>query len=74
QKWIGTYGSEWFGELVGEQINRMDHLAEGLPEERRKELKTRFRRSSYYEWQFWQQAWTMETWELPAKKESVRHA
>lgn len=74
QKWIGTYGSEWFGELVNEQIERMDDLAEGLPEERRKELKTRFMRSSYYEWQFWQQAWTMETWELPAKKESVRHA
>ncbi|MFP3513270.1 hypothetical protein SB775_27610, partial [Peribacillus sp. SIMBA_075] len=33
QKWIGTYGSEWFGELVNEQIERMDSLAEGLPED-----------------------------------------
>lgn len=71
-RWIETYGSEWFGELVQEQIGRMDRLAEGLPAERRQELKDRFRRSSYYEWNFWQQAWTMETWELPAQvKEGV---
>ena len=43
----------------------LDRLAENLSEERRQELKDRFRRSSYYEWNFWQQAWTMETWELP---------
>lgn len=62
KRWIETYGSEWFGELVEEQISRMDNLAEGLPEQRRKELKERFRRSSYYEWNFWEQAWKKETW------------
>lgn len=64
-RWIGTYGSEWFSELVNEQINRMNTLAEGLPEERRAELKNHFRRSSFYEWNFWQQAWTMESWNVP---------
>ncbi|MTD31154.1 thiaminase II [Planomicrobium sp. YIM 101495] len=63
-RWIGTYGSEWFGELVNEQIGRMNELADKLPQERRNELKTHFRRSVYYEWHFWQQAWTMESWDV----------
>jgi thiaminase/transcriptional activator TenA len=63
-RWIETYGSEWFGELVTEQIERMDKLAEGLPEARHRELKDRFRRSSYYEWHFWEQAWKKETWSV----------
>lgn len=63
-RWIETYGSEWFGELVAEQIERMDKLAEGLPEARRRELKDHFRRSSYYEWNFWEQAWKKETWSV----------
>ena len=69
QRWIATYGSEWFGELVNEQIDRMNQLAENLPEKRKQELKDRFRRSSYYEWNFWEQAWTMETWavNVPSK-------
>lgn len=61
-RWIDTYGGEEFAALVNEQIERMDLLAEGLTETRRKELKDRFRRSSYYEWNFWEQAWTMQTW------------
>lgn len=63
-RWIETYGGEEFALLVNEQIDRMDQLAEGLPEIRRKELKDRFRRSSYYEWNFWDQAWTMQTWDV----------
>jgi thiaminase/transcriptional activator TenA len=66
QRWIATYGSEWFSELVIEQIDRMNHLAENLPDKRQKELKERFRRSSYYEWNFWEQAWTMESWTVEA--------
>ncbi|PSL36397.1 thiaminase /4-amino-5-aminomethyl-2-methylpyrimidine deaminase [Planomicrobium soli] len=66
KRWIETYGSEWFGKLVIEQIERMDELAEGLPEIRRSELKDRFRRSSYYEWNFWEQAWKKETWSVEA--------
>lgn len=69
-RWIGTYGSEWFGELVTEQIDRMDQLAEGLSAERRQELKDRFRRSSYYEWNFWEQAWTKETWTVKTYREA----
>lgn len=63
-RWIETYGSAEFAALVNEQKTRMDRLAEGLPSERIKELKERFRRSSYYEWNFWDQAWHMETWNV----------
>src|SRR5690606_11058428 len=61
-RWIAAYGSDEFGALVNEQITRMDQLVEGLPETRRQELKNRFRKSSYYEWNFWDQAWKKESW------------
>ncbi len=63
-RWIETYGSEEFGELVKEQIERMNRLAEGLPEARRKELKDHFQKSSYYELNFWDQAWKKESWSI----------
>lgn len=61
-RWIQTYGSEWFAEKVKEQINRMNELAEGLSPARRTELKEHFRKSSYYEWNFWDMAWRQEEW------------
>ena len=68
-RWIETYGSEEFGALVNEQISRMNLLAEELPEARRRELKSHFRKSSYYEWNFWDQAWKKETWSINLSKE-----
>ena len=64
QRWIATYGSEWFAALVEEQKNRMDELASEVSEKRLEELKQHFKRSVYYEWHFWQQAWTQETWNV----------
>ncbi|MBE1553181.1 thiaminase II [Sporosarcina limicola] len=63
-KWIQTYGSEWFENAVMEQITRMNELAEGLSTERREELKEHFRKSSYYEWHFWEMAWTKQAWAI----------
>jgi len=62
QRWISTYGSEWFKTLVEEQKDRMDNLAMDVSSARLKELKTHFKRSAYYEWHFWEQAWTQEKW------------
>lgn len=70
-KWIAAYGSEWFGSLVNEQIGRMNQLADGLPEKRIRELAERFRKSSIYELNFWEMAWTKERWETP-EMEGVR--
>ena len=63
-RWIQTYGSEWFAEKVKEQINRLNELAEPLSPERRAELKEHFWKSSYYEWHFWDMAWHKQEWSI----------
>ena len=63
--WIATYGSEWFRELVEEQINRMDELAAQATEAERTRYTQLFLRSCYYEVAFWEMAWTLESWSTP---------
>jgi thiaminase/transcriptional activator TenA len=62
QEWIAAYNGDWFRELVTEQIQRIDELAEASSEEERSEMKEFFWRSAYYEYCFWEMAYTMETW------------
>lgn len=62
QQWIAAYGGEWFGELVREQIDRLDELAEGLSDADRARMKQHFMISSHYEYMFWEMAYTHETW------------
>lgn len=62
QKWVNTYGDEWFGELVREQIERLDALAAVAPEEERKRMEQHFLISSQYEYLFWEMAYRKETW------------
>jgi len=61
-KWIATYSSEWFEAATKEQITRLNQLTESLSPARREEVKAHFIKSSYYEWQFWEMAWTKEQW------------
>ncbi|WP_214888690.1 thiaminase II [Exiguobacterium sp. s142] len=63
--WIATYGSEWFRELVEEQIERLDELAGQAMESERIRYQQLFLKSCYYELAFWEMAWTLESWELP---------
>ncbi len=58
QKWISTYGGDWFKQQVEEQINRFDELAENSTEEVRAKMKENFVISSFYEYQFWE--WPIE--------------
>ncbi|MFD3200161.1 MULTISPECIES: thiaminase II [Bacillus] len=69
QKWIGTYGGDWFRQQVEEQINRFDELAENSTEEVRAKMKENFVISSYYEYQFWGMAYRKEGWSDSAIKE-----
>ncbi len=62
KEWILAYGGEWFGELVKEQINRLDQLAEKASEEEKALMKELFMISSIYELQFWEMAYSMEEW------------
>lgn len=68
QTWINTYGSEWFKELVQEQIDRLDALAEEATEKDRERMKEHFIRSSQYEYLFWEMAYTLEKWPFEPKK------
>lgn len=61
-RWIQTYGDEWFGELVQEQIERLDDLAEGSTETERDHLQRLFLISSQYELEFWDMAYGLESW------------
>ncbi|SDB90230.1 thiaminase /4-amino-5-aminomethyl-2-methylpyrimidine deaminase [Pelagirhabdus alkalitolerans] len=64
QKWIEAYGSDWFKELVDEQINRLDELAESVSDSDRERMKEHFLKSSQYEYMFWEMAYQKEQWPL----------
>lgn len=70
-KWIATYGSDWFAEATREQINRMNELAESVSPQQREELKAHFVKSSHYELQFWEIAWTQQQWEIATPAEEL---
>ncbi|MBX5435765.1 MAG: thiaminase II [Alicyclobacillaceae bacterium] len=61
-KWIATYGEEWFGELVREQIDRLNQLSERAGEAERRLMERHFLISSYYELRFWDMAYHLEGW------------
>jgi thiaminase/transcriptional activator TenA len=62
QEWIAAYGGDWFRELVEEQINRLDELAERCTEADKERMKQHFIISSQYEYLFWDMAYKKETW------------
>jgi thiaminase/transcriptional activator TenA len=62
REWIAAYGGEWFRELVQEQINRLDEIAETVTPEDRARMKSHFLISSRYELMFWEMAYTKERW------------
>ncbi len=61
-KWIATYGDEWFEKLVKEQIARLDDLAERASEDERQRMEQHFLISSEYELAFWEMAYSLEKW------------
>ncbi|MDG5787927.1 thiaminase II [Evansella sp. AB-P1] len=62
QKWIDTYGDEWFETLVNEQIDRLDAWAEQASEAEKKRMESIFIKSSKYEYMFWEMSYTLEKW------------
>lgn len=60
--WIEAYGGDWFRELVEEQIQRLDSIAEKVTEEDRLRMKQHFIISSQYEYSFWEMAYRQEKW------------
>jgi thiaminase/transcriptional activator TenA len=62
QEWINAYGGEWFKELVEEQIDRLDQLAQQASAQDLQRMKEHFMISSRYEYMFWDMAYRKETW------------
>jgi thiaminase (transcriptional activator TenA) len=71
QEWIQAYGGDWFRDLVEEQINRLDEIAQKVTEEDRKRMKEHFIISSQYEYSFWEMAYRLEDWPVQNTKLEV---
>ncbi|MBO8155520.1 MAG: thiaminase II [Bacillaceae bacterium] len=71
QEWIQAYGAEWFKDLVEEQIDRLNSIAEDASEQELKRMTEHFIISSYYELQFWEMAYTLEDWGIPSRLHPV---
>ncbi|MGJ9381942.1 thiaminase II [Salipaludibacillus sp. CF4.18] len=62
QEWIAAYGGDWFRDLVNEQIDRLDEIAEKVTEKDRNRMEEHFLISSHYEYAFWDMAYNREDW------------
>jgi thiaminase/transcriptional activator TenA len=61
QQWIDLYASEELEHKIAKQRAMMDRFA-SMPGNDERTLGEYFRRSCYYEWQFWEMAWTYQDW------------
>jgi thiaminase/transcriptional activator TenA len=64
QAWIDTYSDPAFGEEVEAVIAITDRTAELATEEQRARMLDAFKRSTQYEWMFWDSAYRLETWPI----------
>ena len=64
QRWIDTYASEEFRDIVQQFIDMVDDAAEDASEARREKMRHHFVIASRYEWMFWDMAWQEETWPI----------
>ncbi len=60
--WIETYSDPEFGEQVEAVIAIADRTAAAVTEDQRGRMLGAFKRSSQYEWMFWDSAYRLETW------------
>ena len=62
QAWIDTYSDPAFGEAVKAVIAIADRTAGTATDERRGAMLGAFKRSTQYEWMFWDSAYRLEAW------------
>lgn len=62
QAWIDTYSDPGFGEAVEAVIVITDRAASKSTDERQEAMLRAFRRSTQYEWMFWDSAYRLEAW------------
>ena len=62
QAWIDTYVSEGYGQSVRAVQDMVNAMASGANAEQRTRMRELFRRSSRYEWMFWDAAYHRRGW------------
>ena len=62
QQFLDTYDSADFKAVLDELIALVDEVAQQVSETERKQMAEAFLMSSHYELNFWQMAYTQETW------------
>src|SRR5262245_16141954 len=61
-RWIGTYASQEFGDVVRAVLAATDETAAALDRGARAAMQRHFVTTSRYEWMFWDMGYRRETW------------
>lgn len=60
--WLRTYADPAFVDYTNKLLEKLQRFADAGDQQSREYAKEAFAVSSRYEWMFWEQAWTMQTW------------
>lgn len=60
--WLRMYSDPEFNEYMDNLLERLERFAEAADEAARERAREAFTTSTRYEWMFWQQAWTQQSW------------
>lgn len=60
--WLRTYADPSFVEYTNNLLTRLQQVADAADAAARSRAREAFAVSARYEWMFWQQAWTMQSW------------
>ncbi len=63
-RWIGTYASEEFGDVVRSVLAATDATAAALGPREREGMRRHFVTTSRYEWMFWDMGYRCESWPI----------
>ena len=61
-RWIGTYASQEFGDVVRAVLATTDEIAGSLGAPERETMRRHFVTTSRYEWMFWDMGHRIESW------------
>jgi thiaminase/transcriptional activator TenA len=61
-RWIATYASGEFGDVVRAVLDATDRVAEQLSPADRTAMRRHVLTTTRYEWMFWDMGWRQETW------------